>query len=68
MTLIRKGSYIGKPIICLMNIKDTMMIEKKVLSDILVGIGNTMIMKAQPIIKSRPWKPVTVTSVDSSPS
>lgn len=51
-----------------MNIQDTMMIEKKVLSDILVGIGNTMIMKAQPIIKSRPWKPVTVTSVDFSSS
>ena len=45
-----------------------MTIEKKVLSDILVGIGNTMIMKAQPIIKSRPWKPVTVTSVDFSSS
>lgn len=51
-----------------MNIKDTMMIEKKFLSDTLVGIGNTMIMKAQPIIKPRPWKPVTVTSVDFSSS
>lgn len=42
------------------------MIKKKILSDILAGIGSTMILTAQPIIKSRPWKPVTVTSVDFS--
>ena len=42
------------------------MMIKKEYSDILVGIRNRMIMKAKPMITYRPWKPVTVTSVDFS--
>ena len=50
--------------IYLKNIKDKMMIKKY--SDILVDIRNRIIMNAKPMITYRPWKPVTVMSVDFS--